>query len=103
MKYPWYSWLSIFGFFIQCVRTTWEIFFVKRPFKFSTWLSFVGKFLLLFFGIVLVPALVLMIVTNEVLHISKMAYNVFTYIVWIYIYFSGVFVTRKLYVWTNSL
>lgn len=100
MRYPWYTWFSVFGFFIQFIRGAYTILFCTRPLDISKWIVFVGKVAALMFGGLIIPTVILLYLMDCIASLSETAGFMMYLFIWIYVYIIGVLITRKLYVWT---
>ena len=100
MKYPWYSWLSIFGFMVQFARGAICILFEKRPFDFSLWIRFFGMFFVLFLGLMILPIVVLTLLMAA-FEGNMVMYYIVNGLIFVVLYVMGVLSTRKLYKWSQ--
>ena len=101
MKYPFYTWLSIFGVMIEFGKTAIRIFFVERPFSPQRWILFVPHLFVAIIGIMLPVGLML----TPFDAISQ--YNAILGMVWnmamlVVFYVMGVLGARYLYRWNKK-
>lgn len=81
MKKPWYIWLSILGFMGLFVSIIIKIVFVIKPFDFNKWVSFCGKFFVLFLGAFMVPAVLSLLIHGMVSNANALIGEIFLFIV----------------------
>ena len=101
MNYPWYSWLSVIGVLVQFFRDAYKILIQARPLQLSNWFSYVGTFLILIFGLLILPTVLLLFLMDFVMSIKKELGTAVNFLILLYIYCAGVFVVRKLYSFTK--
>ncbi len=97
MKKPWFIWFSLFSFMLLFMWCNFTIFFRKKG-K-GLWGDLAGKFLLLWFGLVMIPCglmSVLLYMLTQLLPSAALIWNLF---IIIYIYAIGVYITNNLYSW----
>ena len=105
MKKPWYIWSSLIGFmvlYIFLLLKQFIRFFQKRPFDMSLWLAFCGRSVGLFFLLIMVPSIVAVTSISAIFSEQTLAWNIALCILWIYIYFAGVFLTLQLHRWATK-
>lgn len=96
MKRPWYIWLSLIGFFGL------NFVMIRKIYRnFDLWTRFVGKNVVLFLGILMIPAGVLSSIMDSIQGKSVAITNLLDIIVLLYIYVAGVIITAKLDKWNK--
>lgn len=100
MKKPWYVWFSFFGFVGLVVLHAVKILILERPFNFSRWVHFCGKFAILFFGGFLVPVMFALLIYTAIANTNALIGEIFLFVVWLFAYVCGVIITNKLYQWS---
>lgn len=101
MKYPFYTWLSIFGVMIEFGKTAIRVFFVERPFSLKRWILFIPHFFVAMIGIML-PAGLMVIPLDAILRYSAILGAVWNVAILVVLYIMGVLGARYLYRWNKK-
>lgn len=98
MQYPMYIWLSVFGFMAQFLFSITKII-QRTPFQFNLCLKLITQWMLLIFGVMMAPVIILAFLIAVAEEISVILYYIVDGITLIYLYFGGVIAARSLYRW----
>jgi len=79
-----------------------KIFFVIKPFNFNKWISFCGKFFVLFLGVFMAPVALSMFIHGMISNANAFIGEIFLFVVLIVVYFCGVFATYLLHKWEQK-
>ena len=101
-KAPWFIWLSFFGLMFIHGKHSFQYAASKTKYEdenLNRWLGYLARFVGLSFGVFAIPTLLMLYLIME--RMSEPWYTIWNCIILAYAYFSGVFITWRLYLYLN--
>lgn len=102
MKYPFYTWLSIFGVMIEFGKAAIRVLFVERPFSPKRWILFVPHFFLVIIGFIMLPVGLMLIPFDAISQYNAILGAVWNVAMLVVFYVMGVLGARYLYRWSKK-
>ena len=103
MKKNIYCILSLLGFIILFFETSIKTIAKSiKERKLTLWLSLLGKVFIWWGGLIILPAIIALALLNKIIAFNYIIGNILNIVILLYIYFAGVYITKKLYNWKIS-
>lgn len=96
----WYFWTSHLGAIIIIFTTGFEILFKKRDL--TLWCKFTFRVFGIYAICAIIPSAILLTMFEAIFKTSVVLKNISFIGVWIFFYFSGVYIARNFYFWKSA-